>query len=147
MLAVLFVTLIALTAPQGQKVVEGGPPPAPVPQDAPKTLPATPQGKRVQAYMDAFNSGDEARFLKVQEEMMAPEVLARRTPEQRAKMFARLKGDFPRMTVLRAVAGPNQIRAVVPTGDGHEAIFSFDFEPKAPHRITGIGIDIGNIER
>jgi hypothetical protein len=143
----MFVTFIALAVPQGQKVVEGGPPPAPVPQDAPKTLPATPQGKRVQAYMDAFNSGDEARFLKVQEEITAPEALARRPPEQRAKLYARLRGDFPKMQVLRAVAGTNQIRAVVPTGDGHEAIFSFTFEPKAPYRITGIGIDVGNIER
>ena len=31
--------------------------------------------------------------------------------------------------------------------DGNDAIFSFDFETKAPYKIKGIAVDIGNVER
>jgi hypothetical protein len=36
---------------------------------------------------------------------------------------------------------------VIPDKDGNEAIFSFDFETKAPYKIRGIGVDLGNVER
>jgi len=133
---------------QGQQVVtQGGPPPKPVPRDAPATLPDTPQAKHVKAYIDAFNAGDEAKFLKVQEELMAPEALARRSAAERAKMYNRLRGDFPAMKIKRVAATAEQIRAIIPDRDGNEAIFSFDFDTKAPFKIKGIGIDIGNVER
>jgi hypothetical protein len=132
---------------QGQVVTQGGPPPAPVPKDAPKILPDTPQGKHVKAYIEAFNSGDEAKFLKAQEELMTAEALARRPAADRAKMFKRMRGDFDKLEVKRAAATAQQIRAVMADKDGNEAIFSFDFEAKAPYKIKGIGIDIGNVER
>src|SRR5262245_47910191 len=115
---------------QGQVVVQGGPPPKPVPHDAPAALPDTPQAKRVQAYIDAFNSGDEAKFLKAQEELMTAETLAKRPADQRAKMYARMRGDFSILTIKRVAATPEQIRAVIPDREGNEAIFSFDFETK-----------------
>jgi len=124
--------LMALTF-QGQVVVEGGPPPAPVPRDAPRTLPDTPQGKHVKAYIDAFNSGDEKKFLAAQEELMAPDTLARRPAADRAKMFNRMKGDFGKLTVKRAAATPEKILVVMADRDGNDAIFSFDFETKAPY--------------
>ena len=131
----------------GQVVVQGGPPPKPVPRDAPATLPDTPQARHVKAYVDAFNTGDDAKFLKVQEDLLAPEVLARRPAADRARMSARLRGDFTTMKILRVAATPEQIRVVIPDREGNEAIFSFDFEAKAPYKIKGIGIDIGNVER
>jgi hypothetical protein len=132
---------------QGQVVAQGGPPPAPVPKDAPKTLPDTPQGKHVKAYIEAFNSGDEAKFLKAQEELMTAEALARRPAADRAKMFKRMRGDFDKLEVTRAAATTQQIRAVMADKDGNEAIFAFDFEATAPYKIKGIAIDIGNVER
>ena len=132
---------------QGQVVTQGGPPPAPVPKDAPKTLPDTPQGKHVKAYIDAFNTGDEKKFLAAQEELMAAEALARRPAAERAKMFNRMRGDFGTLTVKRAASTANQIRAVMANKDGDDAIFSFEFEAKAPFKIKGIAVDIGNVER
>ena len=141
--AVLFVLAL-----QGQLVVQGGgPPPKPVPKDAPATLPDTPQARRVKAYVDAFNTGDQAKFLKAQEEQMSADTLARRPADQRAKMYGRLRGDFGTMKILRVAATAEQIRVVIPDNDGNEAIFSFDFEAKAPYKISGIGIDIGNVQR
>jgi hypothetical protein len=138
---------LALTQQPGQVVVQGGPPPKPVPKTAPASLPDTPQGKHVKTFVDAFNSGDQAKFLKTQEELMTAEALAKRPADQRAKMYSRLRGDFPVMKIKRAVSTPEQIRAVIEDRDGNEAIFSFDFEAKAPFKIKGIAIDIGNVER
>jgi hypothetical protein len=62
-------------------------------------------------------------------------------------MFKRMRGDFDKLEVKRAAATAQQIRAVMADKDGNEAIFSFDFEAKAPYKIKGIAIDIGNVER
>ena len=139
--------LSVVLAHQPQVVSQGGPPPAPVPKNAPKTLPDTPQGKHVKAFIAAFNTGDEKTFLAAQEELMAADTLAKRPAAERAKMFNRMKGDFGTLTVTRVAAAADKIRVVVPDKEGNEAIFSFEFEVKAPHRITGIGVDIGNVER
>ena len=138
----MIAAVMLMLAMQGQVVVKGGPPPKPVPLDAPTSLPDTPQGKRVKAYVEAFNTGDEQQFLKAQEQMTAPDVLSRRTPEQRAQMYTRMRGDFGTLQIRRVAASPDQIRVVVPDKDGNEAIMVFDFEARAPYRITGIGIDI-----
>ena len=145
----MFSTLILILglSVQGQQVVQGGPPPPPVPKNAPATLPETPQGKRVQAFIDAFNTGDEQKFLKAQEELMSAETLAKRPQAERAKMYGRLKGDFGTFKVKRAIAAGDKIRVVIPDKDGNEAIFSFELEAKAPYKIKGIGVDIGNVER
>jgi hypothetical protein len=139
--------LVVLMFQGGQIVTQGGPPPEPVPKDAPKALPDTPQGKRVKAFIEAFNSGDEKTFLKAQEELMSSDALAKRPATDRAKMFNRMKGDFGKLTVKRAAATPEKIRVVVADKEGNDAIFSFDFETRAPYKIKGIGVDIGNVER
>ena len=144
----MIAALVLVVDLQGQQaVVEGGPPPKPVPKNAPAALPATPQAARVKAYIEAFNTGDEAKFLKAQDEIMSPGALARRPPADRARMFARMRGDFGTLKILRATATAEQIRAVVPDRDGNEAIFTFDFETAAPYKIRGIAVDIGNRER
>jgi hypothetical protein len=139
--------LSIVLAQQPQVVTQGGPPPAPVPKDAPKAIPETPQGKQVKAFIAAFNTGDEKKFLAAEEELMATDILAKRPAADRARMFNRMKGDFGTLTVKRVAAAGDRIRVVVPDKEGNEAIFSFELEPKAPHKIKGIGVDIGNVER
>ena len=93
--------------------------------------------------MKAFNSGDEKTFLTVQDELMSPAVLSKRTPEDRANMFQRMKGDFGTMTIEKVTkATPQQIKIQVPTQDGATGTFTFDFEEKAPFKIIGLGIDV-----
>ena len=146
MLASMLLSVVLVV--QGQQVVtQGGPPPKPVPKDAPATLPDTPQAKHVKAYIDAFNAGDEAKFLKAQEDLMSPEALARRPAAERAKMYNRMRGDFPTMKIKRVASSAEEIRAIIPDRDGNEAIFSFNFDAKAPFKIKGIAIDIGNVQR
>lgn len=107
------------------------------------TLPDTPQGKHVAAWVKAFNSGDEKVFLKAQQDLMAPSVNARRGPEDQAKMFQRMKGDFGTMKIEKVVkATAQQIVIQVPGPDGATGTFTFDFEDKAPFKIAGLGIDV-----
>src|SRR5262245_28276598 len=112
--------LVAWLAGQGQVIVQGGPPPKPVPKDAPSTLPDTHQAKHVQAYIDAFNSGDEAKFLKMQESLMSKDVLEKRPADQRAKMFNRMRGDFGTLKIMRVAASSEQIRLVAADKEGNE---------------------------
>ena len=126
----------------------GGPPPTPVPKDAPTKIPDTPQAKHVQAFIEAFNT---RRRKEVPGGAGAAHV-DRRAGEtaaaDRAKMFTRMKGDFGTLTVKRVAAEPAQDPGQsMPDKDGNEAIFSFDLEPKAPYKITAIAVDIPNVER
>ena len=106
-------------------------------------LPDTPQGKAVQAWVAAFNSGDEKVFETAQLDLMVPSVLGKRTPEERAKMFQRLKEDFGTMTVEKITKNTaQQIAIQMPTRDGGTGTFTFDFEDKAPFKIVGLGVDV-----
>ena len=67
------------------------------------TLPDTPQGRQVDAYIKAFNTGDEKVFLAANEKTMTPELLAKRPAEERAKLFQRLRGDFATIKIARMV--------------------------------------------
>jgi len=67
----------------------------------PVALPDTPQGKHVKAYLDAFNTGDEKKYLAMVEEHFDPSTVKDRSLEERAKMFQRLKGDFGTLKVTK----------------------------------------------
>jgi hypothetical protein len=114
-----------------------------VSQASPATLPDTAQGKRVAAYLKAFNSGDEKTFVAAHTELFVPEFSKRNPREAHAKMFQRMKGDFGTLTIKNVLkASAQQIRVVIPTKAGDDAIFTFDFEDKTPYRIAGIGVDV-----
>jgi hypothetical protein len=111
-------------------------------------VPDTPQGKHVDAYIKAFNSGDEKQFLAAHELHMSKSILDKRPAAERGQMFKRMQGDFDTLEVQRLVKStPQQIQIIVPTKAGDEATFTFDFEKDAPYRISAIGVDIKDVER
>ena len=114
----------------------------------PVALPDTPQGKHVRAYMDAFNSGDEKKYLAMLEEHFDPATMKDRPVEERRTMFARLKGDFGTFKVSKVTkASADAISLLIPNQEGIEATFNFRFAAAAPYKINGIGIDIERGER
>lgn len=114
----------------------------------PVVLPDTPQGKHVKAYIEAFNSGDEKKYLAMVEEHFDPGTMKDRPVEERAKMFQRLKGDFGTFKVTKVVkASPEAISLLIPNSEGIEATFNFRFSPTTPYKINGIGVDIERGER
>lgn len=106
-------------------------------------LPDTPQGRRVQAFIAAFNTGDEKQYLAMQNEQFEPAVLKRRSVEERQALFQRIRGDFGSLKIARIVkASAEQIQVVIPTNDGAEGTFTFNFEATKPFRISGMGIEL-----
>ena len=116
--------------------------------EKPPALPDTPQGRHVDAYIKAFNSGDEKVFLAANEKLMTAELLARRPPEERAKLFQRMRGDFATLNIARLEkTTATQISFLAITKDGAEGTFTFDFEEKAPYKISRLAIDVEARER
>jgi hypothetical protein len=112
-------------------------------QAKPAALPDTSQGRHVEAWLAAFNSGDEKAFLAAQRTHMARRVLEKRPEGERVKMYQRLRGDFGVMKIEKVVkAGAEQIRFTARTKDGGLGTLTFDFEDQAPFLIVGIGIDV-----
>ena len=119
--------LLALLAPQA-------------PTDA---LPETPQGKRVSTYIQAFNAGDEKAFMAMQEAQIKPEALQKRSAEERAALYKRMRGDFGALNVTRVLkASATEIELLVPNKEGIEATLKFSFDAAAPHYISGIAVEI-----
>lgn len=124
----MFVVALMLVVPQAGK---------------PVTLPDTPQGKHVKAYLDAFNTGDEKKYLAMVAEHFHAASIKERPMEERAKMFQRLKADFGTFKVTKVVtASAEAISLLIPNKEGIEATFNFRFATEAPFKINGIGVDL-----
>ena len=108
------------------------------------TLPDTPQGKHIAAYVEAFNSGDIKQYLAFYEAHMAASILAKRSVEDRTAMFTKMRATFSKLTPSKIVkASAQQIQVQFPTADGEaQGTFTFDFESDAPYKIAGLGVEL-----
>jgi hypothetical protein len=105
---------------------------------APVTLPATPQGKQVEAFVKALRTGEDA-FVAFQGEHMLPA----RPVEQRKKMYARIHQEFGDFTLLSVLSGSaEQVSVAVKHPQGMNASFTFSFEKAAPYRITDMNVQV-----
>jgi hypothetical protein len=113
---------------RGRVVTQGGAADARC-RRTPKTLPDTPQGKHVKAKIDAFNTGDE-KVPGRAGSFDGGRGLARRPAPERAKMFNGCGGlrHAHRQAAASAPTDPRRHGEQ----DGDDAIFSFEFEAKAP---------------
>ena len=74
---------------------------------------------------------------------MVPDLLEKRPAEERARIFQRMRGDFGTLKIARMVKStPMQIAFVALLKNGNEGTFTYDFEEKAPFRITRLAIDV-----
>ncbi|MGE0862540.1 MAG: hypothetical protein AB7P34_01460 [Vicinamibacterales bacterium] len=102
------------------------------------SLPATPQGRQLDAFVTTFRTSETA-FVAFQAENMLP----KRTPEQHKTMYARMRKDFGDFTILRVLsASADQISVAVKHPAGMNAVFSFAFEQAAPYRITDMNVEV-----
>ena len=129
MLGVLILSLVIAGVQQPAKAV---------------TLPDTPQGKHIAAYVEAFNSGDIEKYLVFYEAHMAASILAKRSVEDRTAMFTKMRATFSKLTPSKIVkASAQQIQVQFPTADGEvQGTFTFDFESAAPYKIAGLGVEL-----
>jgi CubicO group peptidase (beta-lactamase class C family) len=109
----------------------GQPKPAPA-------LPDTEAGKRVTAWIGAFNTGDDGAMRKYLSENMAPEAIERRPVDERLGMFRDMRDAFGTVELRKLVqAAESLVTVVFATRDGFVKL-SFEFEPRLPHRLVRI---------
>jgi len=112
-------------------------------QARPVALPNTPQGRAVETYLKAFNAGDEKAFLDTQERLLNETQLKRRTREERAALYKKMRENLGTLTVERVLkATPLTIQVRMRANGDAESEFTFDFEEKAPFKMSGIGVEV-----
>jgi CubicO group peptidase (beta-lactamase class C family) len=99
---------------------------------------------RVDAFVAALSAGTADAFESMLQAHGSPDLLARRTPAERARMQARIAADFGAITItsIRVVDGTATIGATGATG--MEASFVLPLEPAPPHRITAVRVEVGD---
>ena len=111
------------------------------PARAATVLPDTTAGKRVAAYLEAFNGG-EAQMKEFFQANVSPESLARRPMEERLRFYRQMQsetGGLALRQVVRASEAGVTVLVQAKTGGWFE--LTFQFEPPSPHRLEGLGID------
>jgi D-alanyl-D-alanine carboxypeptidase len=105
-------------------------------------LPASTAGKRVDAYLKAFNSGDESLMRQFFLENVSSNSLQRIPMEARLGRFREMHstaGSFQLVKVLETA--DDHARIVVDTAKGMRLRMEFQFEKAEPHKLLTIGLD------
>lgn len=106
------------------------------------TLPETPAGRKMAAFLAAFNTGDAAAVRKFIAENYAASTLAQRPVDVRIRFFVDFYSDTRGFDVRRVLASDErQIRILVQdrlVGDWRQ--LGLDLEPEAPHGMLGLMI-------
>ncbi len=107
-------------------------------------LAQAPGEDRVEGYVQAFNSGSFEQMEKFAQANMTPEALQRRNADERRTMYEQLWSTHGKLEIVgvRATAGNLQVDMRAERG-GDILQFRFTIEPQPPHRIAGLGIQLG----
>jgi CubicO group peptidase (beta-lactamase class C family) len=100
---------------------------------------------RLDAFVAALGSGDADRYEAMAKEAFAPEFLAKRTAADRRQFVQRVHGDFGALTVQRVLRNPEGMLTLHVRGaTGLEGRIEMRIEDAPPHRITSLGIEVGD---
>ena len=84
----------------------------------------------------------------MQDEHLEPALLKRRSTEERAQLFKRMRGDFGTLKVSKVLqASAEAIQVAIPNKEGVEATFTFSFEAQPPNRISALSVEIDRGDR
>jgi CubicO group peptidase (beta-lactamase class C family) len=110
-------------------------------------LPGTPAGERAGELLTALTGMDEAGRRAWVPEAFASEVIERRGVDGLVSITGRLAVDAGDFTVRGFRAGPNggehQVGVVLERAGGPPMEISVEVEPEAPHRLSGVGVEVG----
>jgi D-alanyl-D-alanine carboxypeptidase len=107
------------------------------PKPAP-ALPNTTAGKRVAAWIAAFNSGDDAQMRQYFTDNLAPEAIARAPIEDRLATIRAMRADLGTIELRNVVQAGESRVIVVLASRGEFFLFTFEFEPQPPHRLLRV---------
>ncbi|MBI3364168.1 MAG: beta-lactamase family protein [Ignavibacteriae bacterium] len=112
-----------------------------------KSLPETPQGKIVAAYMSAFNSGDENAMREFFLTNVPKEALQQRPVEGRLQRYRQMHGEMGSLELQKVIAASEQaVTIVARTKNGDRLTFNFEFDSKQSDKLAGIRIEMGEQE-
>jgi CubicO group peptidase (beta-lactamase class C family) len=106
------------------------------------TFPSTPLGRRVAAYFEAFNSGDEGRMKAFFEANVSPEALRKRPVADRLRVYAEMRAVNKRFRVDRVVDEPDgTVIVFAENADGEWRRFGFQAENDAERHLGGMRVE------
>ena len=106
-------------------------------------LAQAPGEDRVLGYFQAFNSGNAEQVESFAQANFTPQALQRRNADERRAMFDQLRGAHGKFTVANIRTSNDGLHVDVEDANGDTLQFRFTIEPAPPHRIAGLGINIG----
>ena len=110
---------------------------------APTALAQAPGEDRVLGMIRVLSTGSADEYEQFSQANFTPDVLGRRTPAERRAMFEQIRGTHGKLEVTGIIAGGRGLEANVRDEHGQTLRFRFGIEPQPPHRISGMGIDVG----
>jgi CubicO group peptidase (beta-lactamase class C family)/predicted aspartyl protease len=123
-------------------------PPAPAVAPVPGTeakFPATPLGRRVQAYLDAFNSGDDSKMKAFFQENFSSASLNRNSVDEHMTFYGRMKDMDRRFHVERVAEEKDGSLTVLATNAGGEwRKLSFLAEAGAERKLEAFRIEVAS---
>jgi D-alanyl-D-alanine carboxypeptidase len=102
---------------------------------------------RANAFFEALASGNADRYEAMAQQHFTPGFLARRTPDDRKGLVARITADFGTLT-LQGMRNVNDetLTFVVHGATGLDGRVELTMETAPPYRIDAIGIEVGGAE-
>jgi CubicO group peptidase (beta-lactamase class C family) len=110
-------------------------------QAGPGPLPDSPAGRRVAAWLAAFNSGDEATIRAFFEENMAAEARERRPIAERVAMTRELRAQLGALEVRRVLEAKADRIVVLARGTDDFVSLTFSFEPQPPYGLLTVRLE------
>ena len=99
--------------------------------------------ERAMAWIQAYNSGKAETLEAFAQSSYAPGLLERRSADERRQMYTQLWERHGRLEVVDVRLRNGEVRIGVRPERGEPLQLTFGFEPAPPHRISMLGIDVG----
>ncbi|HEU4388815.1 MAG TPA: serine hydrolase domain-containing protein [Blastocatellia bacterium] len=105
-------------------------------------LPNTAAGKRVEAYISAFNSGSEETMREFFANNVSAKSLEQRPIDARLEVYRRMKNNLGTIKLRRVLeTRDDAITVLVETPKGDWFELGFQFEPQPPSKLAGLRIE------
>lgn len=107
----------------------------------PVELPDSPPGRIVNAYVKAFNSGDEQAMRNFFANNVSASALAQRPIEARLEVYRQMHGNMGAIEIRRVSAARNdEVVVLVQTRRGDWFEFGFQFDTAPPNKMRGLRV-------
>ena len=107
-------------------------------------FPETPQGKTVQSFLEAFNSGNDESLNNFFKSNVSQERLALRSAESRVERIKMFRTEVRSLKVQKIISiAETELRLVAKAGNGEDFTLGFQFEPTPPHKFSALQIEMG----